>query len=307
MSQGALLGCAALVAAVCLLAGIAALREVDRERRIRRRLGAFGPDRQVTRVEPGRLLLGAVAGFGSVVARSGLLPAKTRAELEQSLQSAGLRGRNGLGLFLGSKLLLFVGAPLLAIGLLNGTGIAPALSRIIVLGAAVAGLLLPDTILRRSRRNYLDRLEGGVPDALDMLVICAQAGLSLEPALERVAREIGHAHVEMARELEQTIDELRLAVDARGALLALGERTRLDSLRRVTSTLAQTLQYGTPLTEALRSLSAEMRQLSLTRFEERAARLPVLLTLPMILFIFPCVFIVIGGPAVLHIMKAFSH
>jgi tight adherence protein C len=253
------------------------------------------------------MLVSAVAGFGSLVARSGLLPAGTRAELEQNLSSAGLRGRNGLGLFLGAKALLFVGTPLLAAAVLHGTELSTSTVRLIVLGAAVAGLLLPDAVLRRSRRAYLERLQRGVPDALDMLVICAQAGLALEPAMERVAREIAHAHAEMSRELEQTIDELRLAVDARGALLALGQRTGLDSLRRVTSTLAQTLQYGTPLTDALRALSAEMRQLSLTRFEERAARLPVLLTLPMIMFIFPCVFVVIGGPAVLHLMKAFSH
>jgi tight adherence protein C len=253
------------------------------------------------------VLLRVIALFGSSIARSGLLPAKTRAELEQSLSSSGLHGRNGLGLFLGSKLLLFAGAPLVTLALLQGTSFAPSTSRLIVLAAGIGGLLLPDAILRRNRRSYLERVERGVPDALDMLVICAQAGLSLEPAMDRVAREIGHAHPEMARELEQTMDELRLAVDSRTALLSLGQRTGLDSLRRVTSTLAQTMQYGTPLTEALRSLSAEMRQFSLTRFEEKAARLPVMLTLPMILFIFPCVFIVIGGPAVLLLSKAFSH
>jgi tight adherence protein C len=307
VNQDVLLAIVALLAIASLAAGFALLRNARRERRIRRRLGAFGPSRQQANVAPGHLLLTVVSAFGTVVARSGLLPARTRAELEQSLSSAGLHGRNGLGLFLGSKVLLFVGSPLVAVALVHEMDLSASISRLVVLGAAVAGLLLPDTILRRNRRGYIERLERGVPDALDMLVICAQAGLSLEPAIERVAREIAHAHTEMSRELEQTIDELRLAVDARGALLALGERTGLDSLRRVTSTLAQTLQYGTPLTEALRSLSAEMRQLSLTRFEERAARLPVLLTLPMILFIFPCVFIVIGGPAVLHLMKAFSH
>ena len=145
-----------------------------------------------------------------------------------------------------------------------------------------------------------------MPDALDMLVICAQAGLGLEPAMRRVSVEIVHAHPEIARELTQTTNELRISVDSHRALTNLGARTGLDSLRRVTSTLAQTLQYGTPLTEALRTLSAEMRQWMLTRFEERAARLPVLLTMPMILFIFPCVFIVIGGPAVLQLMKAFG-
>jgi len=100
---------------------------------------------------------------------------------------------------------------------------------------------------------------------------------------------------------------MRIAVDTQRALNNLGKRTGLPTLKRVTAMLGQTIQFGTPLTEALRVLSAEMRQEALTRFEERAARLPVLMTIPMIVFIFPCIFIVIAGPSAIQIMQAFSH
>jgi tight adherence protein C len=99
---------------------------------------------------------------------------------------------------------------------------------------------------------------------------------------------------------------MRIGADRRTALLALGERTGLDVMRRLAGTLIQTLQFGTPLSQALRVLAAEMRQDNLTKFEERAARLPVFLTIPMIVFILPCVFIIVGGPAGLEIVKTFS-
>ena len=122
-----------------------------------------------------------------------------------------------------------------------------------------------------------------------------------------MAEEIRAAHPPIARELETTSRELQITAEARLALDSLARRTGLDSIRRLAATLTQSLQYGTPLVAALRALSAEMRQEALTRFEERAARLPVMLTLPMVVFILPCVFIVVGGPAVLRIMAAFHH
>jgi tight adherence protein C len=94
---------------------------------------------------------------------------------------------------------------------------------------------------------------------------------------------------------------LRIGADRRTALLALGERTGLDNMKRFAGTLIQTMQFGTPLTHALRVLASEMRTDALTKYEEKAAKLPVLLTLPMILFILPTVFIVVGGPAALRI------
>lgn len=298
----AVLGVLFAITAVVLLRGAA------RERRLRRRIAGLRGGQSSARPAQRRgiAMLQAVESVGSAVARSGLLPARTLAELEETLVASGLHGRNGLGLFIGCKILLVAGAPILMILLLQEISLPDAIGRVLPFAAVAGGLLLPDWIVRRNRRRYLDRVQRGVPDALDMLVICAQAGLGLEPAMQRVAVEIRLAHPEMARELGHTTDELRISVDSRRALVNLGLRTGLESLKRVTSTLAQTLQYGTPLTDALRSLSAEMRQMVLTQYEERAARLPVVLTLPMILFIFPCVFIVIGGPAVLAIMKAFA-
>jgi tight adherence protein C len=104
-------------------------------------------------------------------------------------------------------------------------------------------------------------------------------------------------------ELAITANELQVMTDSRVALLNMGARTGIDGLTRLGTTLVQSMQYGTPLTASMRVLSAEMRQDTLTRFESRAARLGVLLTLPMVVFILPCVFLVVGGPAVVQVMR----
>ena len=169
-----------------------------------------------------------------------------------------------------------------------------------LLGAAIGGLLAPDLVAKRLRKRYLRELERGLPDALDLMVICSEAGLALEGAVERVAAEIGPANRAVAAEFSVCSSELRILADRRAALMNMAERTRLELLRRLGTTLAQTLQYGTPLTQALRTLSAEMRHDQLVRFEARAAKLPVLLTVPMILCILPTLFLVVAGPAMLQ-------
>ncbi len=305
-----------MILAICALVGIAGvagslamLAQLRHERRVSQRLqGLRG---KVARAQPagaeGTPLLRIVAALGGAVARSGVLSARTIEELEQTLTSSGLRGRQGIGLFIGSKLLLLAGLPVVAFVTLSEFGASSGTTRLVTVIAAVVGLLLPDSIVRRNHKSYLDRVDQGVADTLDMLVICSQAGLGLETALHRVAAEIRLARPEIAGELDATLKEMRISVDNQRALINLGTRTGLLSLKRVTATLAQTLQFGTPLTDALRVLSAEMRQDVLTKFEERAARLPVLLTMPMIIFIFPCIFIVIAGPAAMEIGKAFTH
>ncbi|HQU03029.1 MAG TPA: type II secretion system F family protein, partial [Acetobacteraceae bacterium] len=139
--------------------------------------------------------------------------------------------------------------------------------------------------------------------ALDMLVICADAGLALESALVRVAGELRGMNAPLADELTQTSRELQMSADMRTALQNLGDRTGIEVLKRLATTLIQSLQYGTPLTQAMRSLSAEMRQEALIKFEERAAKLPVLLTIPMILFNLPCLFMIMAGPAIINVLK----
>jgi tight adherence protein C len=186
---------------------------------------------------------------------------------------------------------------------LRGIALPALLSMVIPVAAGVAGLLLPDVVVRYRRKHYLRRVERGLPDALDLLVICAQAGLGLTAAIARVAEEMQHGNQDIGLELALTANELQLMADSRQALLNMGSRTGIDGLARLGTTLVQSMQYGTPLTDSMRVLSAELRQDTLTRFETRAARLGVLLTLPMVVFILPCVFLVVGGPAVIQVLR----
>jgi tight adherence protein C len=224
-------------------------------------------------------------------------------ELRLALHVAGFRGRHGLGLFVGTKLLLVIGLPLMTLmlpWLLHDNLPYPAALLAI---AAGIGLLTPDKIVQSLRKRHLLALEAGIPDALDMMVICGQAGLGLEASIERVGLEIHYAHPVVAEELTRTAHEMQVNADTRTALVNLGNRTGLESVRRLAGVLIQSIQYGTPLTLALRSLSAEQRQEMLVKFEGRAARLPVLLTIPMIVFILPCVFLVVAGPAMVDVYR----
>ena len=247
-----------------------------------------------------------VTELGRAVMQSGLLPGRTRSELQQTLSAAGFRGPNAMAMFIGSKLSMLFGMPVAAWLLAQHLALQGMTGLVLVAVCAIFGLVAPDMIIQRKRQNYLGRIETGLSDALDLMVICAQAGLSLEPAMARVAVELRGVHPEMCQELATTVRELEMMSDSAQALANLGKRTGLESLMRLTSTLVQTMQYGTPLTDSLRTLSNEMRTAALTRFEERAARLPVLLTLPMIMFILPCVFMIVGGPAAIQIGRSMS-
>ena len=248
----------------------------------------------------------AIAGLGQLILRTGLLSARTRADLENTLAASGLHGANGLAAYVGGKLVLIAGLPLLAMVLTHNVHLPNMLGTLLPPASGVLGLLAPDWILGRRRKKYQAHLDLGLPDALDMMVICAQAGLGLGPAIVRVAVELENAHWETAQELAQTANELQMISDSRVGLTNLGTRTGIDGYKRLGTTLIQTMQYGTPLTDALKTLSAEMRQDALVKFEARAARLPVMLTMPTILFILPCVFLIAGGPAIIQIMRAFN-
>ncbi len=237
-----------------------------------------------------------------LIARSGMLSRKTLAEMTATLEGAGFRGGRGLGLFIGTKMLMLVLMPAALFFGLRHFGTSTFWVLVKVGGGAVLGLLAPESIATNMRNKHLKKVEAGVPDALDMLVICADAGLALEAGLARVSQEMSVLSPALAAELTQTSRELQIGADMRHAMEALGQRTGLDTLKRLASTLAQSLQYGTPLTQALRTLSAELRQEALVKFEERAGRLPTLMTLPMILFILPCVFLIVAGPAIINVL-----
>jgi tight adherence protein C len=164
------------------------------------------------------------------------------------------------------------------------------------------GLRLPDLILSRIGARRRLRLEIGMPDALDLLVVCAEAGLSLNQAIDEVSRGLRASNPTVADEFGLTAAEMRVQADVEAVIDNMVRRTGIDSLSGITATLKQSLRFGTPLAESLRLLAAEMRMVRQARMEERAARLPVLLAIPIMLFILPSLLMVIGTPVALRIM-----
>jgi tight adherence protein C len=155
----------------------------------------------------------------------------------------------------------------------------------------------PDIFLKNKITKRSHAIRKGLPDALDLLIICAEAGLTVDAAFNRVARELGKAYPELGDEFALTSIELGFLTDRRSAFENLAMRIDLEAVRGVVTTMIQTEKYGTPLASALRVLSAEFRNERMMRAEEKAARLPAIMTIPLILFILPVLFIVILGPA----------
>ncbi|CAN5798707.1 type II secretion system F family protein [soil metagenome] len=164
----------------------------------------------------------------------------------------------------------------------------------------------PDLFLKNKIDKRSNAIRKGLPDALDLLVICAEAGLTVDAAFNRVARELGRAYPELGDEFTLTAIELGFLSERRQAFENLAMRVKLDALKGVVTTMVQTEKYGTPLASALRVLSAEFRNERMMRAEEKAARLPAIMTVPLILFILPVLFVVILGPAACSISDAFK-
>ena len=244
-----------------------------------------------------------------VVNKLNLLRTREATKAHINLMRAGWRSRDSLTLFFFLKLSLpFVlgGAALLLfyvaeVGELSSTG-RLALS----LAAVVAGAYGPEVIVKNAITKRRKKLQKAIPDAIDLLVICAEAGQSLDPAIGRVAREMARSCPELSDELHLTSIELGLLPDRRQALDNLNKRTDLPSFRGVINTLLQTEKYGTPLAHSLRVLAAEYRNDRMMKAETKAARLPAILTVPMIIFILPPLFIVLIGPAIISVMDNFS-
>jgi tight adherence protein C len=170
----------------------------------------------------------------------------------------------------------------------------------------VAGYKGPEMFLKNKASKRTNEIRKGLPDALDLLVICAEAGLTVDSAFNRVAKELGRAYPELGDEFALTAIELSFLTERRQAFENFAYRVDLDAVKGVVTTMIQTERYGTPLASALRVLSAEFRNERMMRAEEKAARLPAIMTVPLILFILPVLFIVILGPAACSISDAFS-
>ncbi|MGN6551402.1 MAG: type II secretion system F family protein [Pararhizobium sp.] len=223
------------------------------------------------------------------------------------LRSAGFRTQNALNVFLFARFILpfiFLLAALVWVIGLHGLAGRPLMLRVLAcVGAAYAGFYAPNFFVsnRVTKRQKSIRLAW--PDALDLLLICVESGVSVEAGMRRVADEIAAQSAALAEELILTTAELSYLQDRRIAFENLGLRTGLETVKSVTQALIQAERYGTPVAQALRVLAQESRDQRMNEAEKKAAGLPPKLTVPMILFFLPVLFVVIITPAVIQIMR----
>jgi tight adherence protein C len=227
------------------------------------------------------------------------------------LMQAGIRTKDLAFFIIFARFVLPVIIGITAVVMLYGMGYFPDWSWFRRYGT-VAGLLIgsykaPDIWLKNKVTKRSHAIRKGLPDALDLLVICAEAGLTVDAAFNRVAKELGKAYPELGDEFGLTAIELGFLSERRQAFENLAQRVDLEAVRGVVTTMIQTEKYGTPLASALRVLSAEFRHQRMMRAEEKAARLPAIMTVPLILFILPTLFVVILGPASCSINDNFLH
>ncbi len=244
-----------------------------------------------------------------VVDRLNLLKSGQAERISQKLMRAGWRSKDAIIRYLFMKLFLPLAFGIIVVVLLYGLnlyGLAPATKLGAALGSVILGAYLPDVIVKNMTQKRQDLIRKSLPDALDLMVICAEAGLSLDATLNRVSTEMELACPELADELSLTGLELGFLPDRRKALQNLAVRIDLSVVRGVVNTLLQAEKYGTPLAQSLRIMSAESRDERIMKAEEKAARLPALLTVPMIIFTLPPLFVVLIGKAILNTMDAFS-
>jgi len=229
--------------------------------------------------------------------------------VQQKLAHAGIRNKELAVLIIGLRMVLPILLGATAFTLLYVVEIYPdwQMKRVMALAAALfAGYKGPEIYLSNIAKKRSDAIRKGLPDALDLLVICAEAGLTVDASFNRVAKELGRAYPELGDEFALTAIELSFLNERRMAFNNLAYRVDLEAVKGVVTTMVQTERYGTPLASALRVLSAEFRNERMMRAEEKAARLPAIMTVPLILFILPVLFIVILGPAACSIADAFS-
>jgi tight adherence protein C len=226
-------------------------------------------------------------------------------QLRTIVQSSGFNPHRTLPIWIGVKIVSMALFPIIALFVAELLG--KPLTDLLIFTAIglVIGIMGPRLVLSALRRRFNAAVRRGTPDTIDLLVVCSEAGMGLESGLERVAEEMNRSNPAMARVLHGLLDDLRILPDRREAFEKLGSTS--DGLRRFGTMVSQSLQYGTPLSQALRAIAEELRRDSIIKLEERAHKLGVKLTLPMVLFMLPAMFIILGGSSFLHLSRAFQH
>ena len=295
-------GVAALAAVLAVWQGMVARHPLERRLKALRRhrdalkAGLVAPGRSHSRPRA------AVGAMGRVVNRLKLARGRQARGLSGRLAEAGWRTKDALVIYLFFKLSLplvsggLAALPLYAFKLWD---LPPLAALAVALTSVLAGAYAPELFVANVIATRRKSIQKGLPDALDLMVICAEAGLTLDASLERVSAEMRRSAPELADEFGLAAVELGFLPERSQALANLAARVDMASIRGLVNTLAQTEKYGTPLARSLRVLSSEYRDERMLKAEEKAAKLPATLTLPLVLFILPSLFIVLLGPAIL--------
>ncbi len=226
-------------------------------------------------------------------------------QLRAIVQSSGFNPHRALPVWIGAKAVSAISFPIIALFVAEFLGKSLVDMVIFTLMGVVTGIMAPRLILSVLRRQFNAAIRRGTPDTIDLLVVCSEAGMGLESALERVAEEMNRSNPAMAQVLYGLVDDLQILPNRRDAFEKLGSTS--DGLRRFGAMVNQSLQYGTPLSHALRSVAEELRRDAIIKLEERAHQLGAKLILPMVLFLLPAMFIILGGSSFLHLTHAFHH
>jgi tight adherence protein C len=274
-----------------------------REEMLQRISDAINPQRKekslLTAIQQTGLSIG-----GVIEHFENVLP-KSQAEVSivlQRLQHAGFRDESAVKIFYGSKVLV----PLLFCILVLVSGLGDMGGFFVYLIAAALGFLAPDFWLGRRIKKRQSKIRRGLPDVLDLLVICIEAGLSLDHATARTAVELKHAQPEVCDELNIVVLEQRAGRPRGDAWKHMAERTDVDCVRNLVTMLIQAEQFGTSVAKTLRIHSDTLRTQRVQAVEEAAAKTTIKLLFPLVIFIFPSLFVVVLGPALLSIMDSFK-
>ena len=290
----------AVLAAILLARGA---EDKDMANRVSGVLRSDAPDFGAAAAATGSAAAAPFRRLGEVLRNTTLVSDKDIADFQVAIAAAGLNPRAAVPTFIGVKAVMMITLPIAAYVYAHVSQFDAPRTTVVVFLGILLGVFGPNLFLGYLKGKHEEKLRKGLPDALDLLVVTAEAGLGIETALDRVAREIEPNNRPLAISFLVLVQELRMLPDRRQALERFAERSNFDGFKRLGATLSQTLKYGTPLAQALRVLAAEMRQDRMLRIEEKAIRLPALLVIPLILFIMPAVFIALVGPSVLELGK----
>lgn len=272
----------------------------------RERLRAAQRESFARKNKGGTLRAASAQGFlKDLVEKLKLLEAFDANEARKLLMMAGYRGQRPVFIFMAAR----IGMPFVAafatwvyVYVLNATELDSLSKLMAVVGSFFAGFYIPNFYIKNSVTKRQQAIQLAWPDALDLLLICVEAGMSIEVALQKVSQEVASTSPELAEELGLTVAELSYLQERKAAYVNLAERTGLDGVKGVTTALIQSEKYGTPLGQSLRVMAQENREHRMQEAERKAAALPPKLTVPMIGFFLPVLFAVILGPAIMSVM-----